>query len=589
MLKRNFPIFILFLLTVLIFSSGLPGEFVIEDIQNIRHNPSLADSNLPGFILNRIGDFLFDSKANPPIIALTYWVDLRLWGFNPWGFRITNLAIHLLVIILLFNFLRRHFFDDDILKSTIGAGFFALNPITIYAIRYISGRTALLMGFFGIASILLYASYRRKKSYLKIVGLTISLIMAFLSNANAIVILPALFAFDAFIRSNRRALVPFIILTLFVFAGLILRTSIAQSNLAGWGWSIIVNVPFLFMNNMATLFFPIGASPFDTPESFFAGSLVAILSGIVFLLIYHFVLYLFWRKGGGKSTYAMILVTLFLLPSLPIVKHDSIDFSSIYPAIIGGCIIFAITLRRIGDMIRKKWPNLTPEIVLGILVFILFANTTFIDNFKWINAVSLAREHLDNRNISVPALSSLANSMLEIGEYDSAGVLANHVVAIDSGNTAGWRNLANAYSGMEMNKAALWATNRWARISGNKSPEWQYTTGVVYMKMGKTKRGKQSLARASEKYAPAQLFLGKLYFDEGHYEKSIEILELAIENDPFNAKIHYLLADAYEAVGNNEDALKAWRRYLELPGIKTPEFIGYERLPGVLPGEYMED
>ncbi|HDR90774.1 MAG TPA: tetratricopeptide repeat protein, partial [candidate division Zixibacteria bacterium] len=90
-------------------------------------------------------------------------------------------------------------------------------------------------------------------------------------------------------------------------------------------------------------------------------------------------------------------------------------------------------------------------------------------------------------------------------------------------------------------------------------------------------------------YPPSQFELGKLLFDTGKYRESVEVLKIAEKKDPFNAKIYYILSEAFEATGDNHSAREAWRRYLELPGIKTAEFIGDEDAPGVIQRKKQED
>ena len=95
-----------------------------------------------------------------PITALTYWIDLRLYGPNPFGFHLENLLWHtataLLVLVLL-----RGLWPAEPLMAFGAAALFAVHPVHTEAVSWISGRSEILAAFWGL---LAFWAHRRADS-----------------------------------------------------------------------------------------------------------------------------------------------------------------------------------------------------------------------------------------------------------------------------------------------------------------------------------------------------------------------------------------------------------------------------------------
>ena len=66
------------------------------------------------------------------------------------------------------------------------------------------------------------------------------------------------------------------------------------------------------------------------------------------------------------------------------------------------------------------------------------------------------------------------------------------------------------------------------------------------------------------------LILGSLAVVSGQYDKAITRLEKLIKLDPENAEAYYHLAEAYQAVGRKEDAIKSLEQCKKL--VNDPAF-----------------
>ena len=105
-----------------------------------------------------------------PLFILSYAIDGALWGTNPFGYHLTNIALHALnsylVFILSAQLMRRNGHDAaSSLRVSVAAGLiFLLLPSHTEAVSWISGRADLIATFFVLSALIFYDSYRQERS-----------------------------------------------------------------------------------------------------------------------------------------------------------------------------------------------------------------------------------------------------------------------------------------------------------------------------------------------------------------------------------------------------------------------------------------
>jgi len=119
-----------------------------------------------------------------PATSVSFMADFLLWGWNAFGFRLTNLAIHLLNTVFVF-FLARRLFPSD-LPVILSALFFGLHPLHETSLFWLPGRTDVLCAFFFLMSILAFISYYKSRRLGTFVLSVASAGAAFLSKEMAI-------------------------------------------------------------------------------------------------------------------------------------------------------------------------------------------------------------------------------------------------------------------------------------------------------------------------------------------------------------------------------------------------------------------
>jgi tetratricopeptide (TPR) repeat protein len=95
-----------------------------------------------------------------PLTWLSHMLDVELYGLNAGGHHLTNLLIHILNSLLLFGLLKR--MTGNLWPSAFVAGLFALHPLRVEVVAWVSERKELLSMFFALLSIWAYAGYARR-------------------------------------------------------------------------------------------------------------------------------------------------------------------------------------------------------------------------------------------------------------------------------------------------------------------------------------------------------------------------------------------------------------------------------------------
>jgi len=99
----------------------------------------------------------FHSANWHPITWLSHMLDYELFGLNPGGHHWTNVELHIANTVLLFIIFLK--MTGMIWRSAFVAALFALHPLHVESVAWISERKDVLSTFFGLLTILAYCRY----------------------------------------------------------------------------------------------------------------------------------------------------------------------------------------------------------------------------------------------------------------------------------------------------------------------------------------------------------------------------------------------------------------------------------------------
>ena len=95
-----------------------------------------------------------------PLVGLSHMLDCDLYGLDPGGHHLTNIVVHVLNALVLFGLLQA--MTGAIWPSAWVAAAFALHPLNVQAVAWVSARKDVLSGLFGLLAVAAYAGYARR-------------------------------------------------------------------------------------------------------------------------------------------------------------------------------------------------------------------------------------------------------------------------------------------------------------------------------------------------------------------------------------------------------------------------------------------
>lgn len=159
-------------LTVACTQGCLDNPFLLDDLTKVRDNPDIRSlSLLPSVLVypysHRHGGAELSRRNDPsrPVTFLSYALDYSISGSEPRGFRITNIALHLLNCVALRRLMRqlqgKMWLEDPGMLVGVPEGasiLWLVSPVNMQTATYIYARSELLSTFFSLSSLLLACS-----------------------------------------------------------------------------------------------------------------------------------------------------------------------------------------------------------------------------------------------------------------------------------------------------------------------------------------------------------------------------------------------------------------------------------------------
>jgi hypothetical protein len=138
----------------LAYSPALKGPFIWDDIKYIVANPLLSAPDG----LYRIWFSTDVPSQYFPLVYTVFRFEYQLWNFNPLGYHIVNISLHVISALLLWLVLRRL----SIPAAFVAAAAFALHPVNVESVAWITEGKNTLMLLFALLSILFFIEVIRQ-------------------------------------------------------------------------------------------------------------------------------------------------------------------------------------------------------------------------------------------------------------------------------------------------------------------------------------------------------------------------------------------------------------------------------------------
>jgi len=148
--------------TAAVYAPAMRNGFVnLDDPDYVTRNPYVLHGLTWTDIRWALGSN-YPSSNWHPLTWISHMADVQLYGLNPAGHHFTNVLLHILDVVLLF--LLMEWATGRALRSAAVAALFAVQPLNVEAVAWISERKSVLCVFFFLLGIIAYGWYVKKRS-----------------------------------------------------------------------------------------------------------------------------------------------------------------------------------------------------------------------------------------------------------------------------------------------------------------------------------------------------------------------------------------------------------------------------------------
>ncbi len=492
--------------------------------------------------------FTSDVASNwHPLTWISHILDWNLFGANASGHHLVSLFLHIGAVIFLFLFLNKT--TDDAWIAAFAAAFFALHPLRVESVAWVSERKDVLSMFWGMACLYAYAFYveRNKLSnYL----LCLTLFALALLSKPMMVSLPFVFmlldywplsrwreVLSAPIENRSRLArtligekVPFILLT------------VVSSGLTFWAQdkgNSVISIEFLHYSER-----------FGNAIVSYAAYLGKIFWPVDLAVFYPYYVLPLWKIGISALILMIITIAvLYYIRKLPFLFVGWFWYL--------GTLVPVIGLVQVGKQSMADRYTYLPSIGIAIILAWL---TPFL-----FQRAGLRLKFLYSAAIAVLCLLVVLTWM-QCGYWKNSATLFSHTLRVTKDNYLAHNNLGVALSTAGIMEDAIEHFNEAIRIKPDYG-EAYYNRGIYYNNLGRYQRAIEDYSKAiriKPDNADAYYNRGIAYNNFGDYQRGIEDYGKAIRIKPDYAEAYNNRGNVYTKLGYYRQALEDYEKAVRI-------------------------
>jgi tetratricopeptide (TPR) repeat protein len=462
-----------------------------------------------------------------PITTLTFAIEYHFAKLNPRVYHFDSLMIHLLNVLLVYVFVHLLFKRKKL--SIVISALFALHPMQVEAVAWISARSTLLFSSFYLGSLIYYIKYVREKRKLSLIVSILLFIFSLLSKVMAISLPFVLLSID-FIEKRKFNLklliekIPFFLLS-FLFGIIVVYSREKAGHIHNFESYSFVDRFFLIIDQLILYvykgFVPINLSAYY-PNPF---KLKGWLPIQVYLAVFPVGFIVYWliksRRVVQRRVYWAVfffILNLFFVLKFVTVGNQLITERYLYIASIGMYCALLFLVYPIG----YKKPIVQK---FGIFIFVLY----------------------------LLVLSFISHQRTFIWKNDMT--LFSDVVKSSPKARIGWFGLGIAYNRKNQFRQAIQAFDKAIKID-KKYYDAYYNRAESYFNLQDFNPAIKDyilclkLSPDTLQHAAVYNYLGTIYGKRFSFQKAISYLSISKDLNPDNPNTYFNLGHLYFSLGD---------------------------------------
>jgi len=538
----------------LCYAQTLAFPFVYDDKMLITDNPYVTSFRyLPRFFTMHLWDSFNIHFVNFYRPLLLSWLLLNhaFFGFHPAGWHLTNILLHVAATYLVCVLAEKFCGDRGI--AIITGLLFAVHPVHLEVVAWISAASDMLLTVFVLASLICYLKSRQGRNEKR------WLIMAWLSYAAALlskepaVMMPVLvFALvwlqrdsqEGFQRkafASLKSAVPFglVVLVYFVIRWSVFGTEHYESVNTPSVPTMLRSIPLVICFYLKLLIFPFRLSPlYDVPDVQSVTQMIFVVPVLLIATI-AVVIFFWWRATRSNTIRFACLWGLWLVPALYLRSFSSdkkVGDRYIYLASIGFCILLAAAIRRIRIPSRETFARPIAQITATIVVVAVLVAGTVLQETYWSSDILLFYRALEIAPKNDFAKENLSAALMTQEHFAQAVPLLLDVVKRQPQRWSVLAYLGVSYYHLKEYPKAMDYLSHAIAIDPTDARENTYM-GLTLLKLHRLDRAEESF-QDSLRIKPEQMEchfgLGLIFEQRGEWQEAMREYETALKIQPRN-------------------------------------------------------
>ncbi len=564
---------VLAVVTLAVFWQVNQFDFVFDDVVYITENSHIQSGiKQDGF------RWAFSTKYTGlwnPLTWLSLMLDYQIYGIKAGGYHLTNRILHILSTLLLFWLFNR--MTGAVWKSAFVAGLFALHPLHVESVAWISGRKDVLSAFFWMLTLCLYVYYTEKPIIKRYLLVLFSFICALMSKPMVITLPVIMILLDYWPlkrfesrRGNWFLWQLWEKIPLFVLSAAIVIITLYNPNIPDMldtpdlkqVSSRLANAPVAFVTYLGKTFWPYDMAvlyPFSEQLPLWqvsGASLLIILISAAVIKMAKRLPYLFVGWLWFSIAIAPVIGIIQISLAAPYAMADRYH----YLPSIGLAVMMAWGIPTLikSEEIRKKFLFPAGIIFLAIMAFISWNQCAY-----WKNSIELWMHAIKITKCNYLAHNNVGLALYEKGRNDEAIYHYNKAIHIKPDYALAYNNRGISYGELGQYQQAIEDFNKAIRIRPTYVDAY-YNRGVTYGNFRQYQQAIEDYNKAIDLNPNKIKFYynrGISYVNLGQYEHAIENYNEVIHLKPDDAKAYYSRGVAYLNQGSKKlgclDAQKA--------------------------------